>query len=307
MANVRYSISEEVFVICMSKSWVWCQTTSDRLKSLCAQLSIPARSSPPQSVLLGLFPTRFSESVSAANVLQILAVPEKYETMFSTRRCARYAQLIRQFKQLARSETDELVKQLQPAMIEPVLNGSATLLTLYDSLSCRFAHNLPVPSGVKRSDLLSLEKILVRERYEPFARSPDLARVGIGRFLGQLTAQMHTAAAAGEPKLALYSGHDSTVGPLLGCLGLLSKDPHWPTYGANLIFELLEDRLSPKNELFVRVKYNGRTMAIPGCENADPQKRFGGTLCPMSRFLEICSPLIPKDYDQECQINPISS
>ena len=49
-----------------------------------------------------------------------------------------------------------------------------------------------------------------------------------------------TKSVAGELKerMAIYSGHDTTIAPLLAAYGLLDED--WPPFASNIVIELLE-------------------------------------------------------------------
>jgi hypothetical protein len=70
------------------------------------------------------------------------------------------------------------------------------------------------------------------------------------------------------PPLVLFAGHDTTIMPLLAALRCL-KVGHWPPYAASLAFELLEDTgktsaVPVDSRFFMRVRYNGSPLRIPG-------------------------------------------
>jgi hypothetical protein len=81
-------------------------------------------------------------------------------------------------------------------------------------------------------------------------------------------------------KYALFSGHDTTVAPLLGLLGVF--DGYWPPYASNVVFELLDDETAAER-WSVRLLYNDRELTIPGCPPKQP--------CPwkVSTNLQLCS------------------
>jgi hypothetical protein len=94
-------------------------------------------------------------------------------------------------------------------------------------------------------------------------------------------------------KYALFSGHDTTLGPLLSLLGIY--DGFWPPYASNLVFEISEDRAtSEDNRWGVRVIYNEKEMTIPGCPPKVP--------CPWSIFDKITKPMevSQKEYVSAC-------
>ena len=71
-----------------------------------------------------------------------------------------------------------------------------------------------------------------------------------------------------QPQLLLYSGHDTTIMPLLVMLGQDTLD--WPPYCSNLVFELWEvpgSWLKRPGHL-VRVLYNRSVLPISGQNGA---------------------------------------
>ncbi|KAJ1652320.1 hypothetical protein IWQ61_007316 [Dispira simplex] len=58
-----------------------------------------------------------------------------------------------------------------------------------------------------------------------------------------------------EPKFEFYSGHDSSLTPLLAILG--SKQLVWPSYASGLAFEFWQKK---DGEVYVRVLYNGKVL-----------------------------------------------
>jgi hypothetical protein len=54
---------------------------------------------------------------------------------------------------------------------------------------------------------------------------------------------------------------------------------------------------SRNNDYFVKVLYNFKEIALPGCDKQ--------VLCPIDKFEKILTPLIPKDYHEECKL-PVS-
>jgi len=73
--------------------------------------------------------------------------------------------------------------------------------------------------------------------------------LGIGPLVQRLRAAIERAAAAAaaaaaagarepEPELAIYSGHDSTLMPLLTAIGAPRENAAWPPYASSLVFEV---------------------------------------------------------------------
>jgi len=89
------------------------------------------------------------------------------------------------------------------------------------------------------------------------------------------------------PIYFLFSGHDSTIGPLLAILGLF--DGLWPPYASHIEFELWQD----SNENYgVILKYNGDILTLPCCTSS---------LCPYDTFRQFAIQLIPTNFAKQCQ------
>lgn len=94
------------------------------------------------------------------------------------------------------------------------------------------------------------------------------------------------------PKLALYSGHDTTLMPLLASLGPKVWDQKWSPYASMLILEvhgLLDENEFITGHLF-RLMYNGEaiTNRLEGCPDDTD-------LCDLSVLLELTEPFSHAD------------
>ncbi|KAJ2627316.1 hypothetical protein GGF44_004764, partial [Coemansia sp. RSA 1694] len=102
------------------------------------------------------------------------------------------------------------------------------------------------------------------EYLHPTIQSNKLARMQIGPLVRELADNVVSAVEADrgvlaskqqqQPKMSIYSGHDTTVGPLLAILGdelggspslNAFAGPMWPPFASSLRFELLKDSTSP--------------------------------------------------------------
>lgn len=122
---------------------------------------------------------------------------------------------------------------------------------------------------------------------------PSLSRLAIGRFLGDLRDDLKETLFKPGPKFRIYSGHDSTLGPLLGALKLY--DGKFPPFGAMVNIETF----AKEKEYFVRVLYNGEPMVLPACKTShlEGQAEF----CTLDAFLKAVDSAVPVDYDKECK------
>jgi len=115
-----------------------------------------------------------------------------------------------------------------------------------------------------------------------------LLRITIGRLLNELFEKMSESIESPEtsPKWCQFSGHDSTMIPLMVSLGLY--DAGWPQYGANIILEIWELQDSSSSSYCVQVFFDG-TLQYQ---------------MPWSEFCQRMEPLLmsdPEAYDAECK------
>ena len=92
-------------------------------------------------------------------------------------------------------------------------------------------------------------------------------------------------------KMYLYSGHDTTLLPLLHVFDIFDGD--WPPFAANITLELYENK--EKNEHFVQTLYEGEPQLVAGCSS---------TMCPLSEFQAAVDKYICTDtsYDTQCAV-----
>ncbi|XP_033096460.1 lysophosphatidic acid phosphatase type 6-like [Anneissia japonica] len=90
------------------------------------------------------------------------------------------------------------------------------------------------------------------------------------------------------PKLYMYSGHDTTLMPLLAVLNI--DVDHWPPWSADLIIELYENKQS---EHFIRVLYMGKEKNV--CDSEEG-------LIPVEKFQKCLQQytIKPSDYAKNC-------
>eukprot|EP01038_Epipyxis_sp_PR26KG_P010653 gene10653-14307_t len=83
-------------------------------------------------------------------------------------------------------------------------------------------------------------------------------------------------------KFALFSGHDTTIMPLLASILGQSWDQQWAAYASMITIELYSSVTNPNDsnyDLF-RLVYNGKPLLVPGCSD---------TLCNINILLNILS------------------
>jgi len=164
---------------------------------------------------------------------------------------------------------------------------------IYDTLLIEDLNNMTLPEwtksvfpGGKFEELRDLSFTIDTFTHE-------LKRLKGGPFVNELIDHFHQVQNGSldppERKLFMYSGHDTTVAPILHTLGVF--DIKAPPYASMIIIELFD-----RSGLYVRVSYRNTSdqpptvLSIPGC---DP-------LCPLDNFEDLTESIRPLDWRSEC-------
>jgi hypothetical protein len=117
-------------------------------------------------------------------------------------------------------------------------------IILADEIKCRKAHGIAQREGTSPELAeLTLGAASTEGNYI-MAGSEEVLQLGMVRLLNQVMGRMETAtSAAPAAKMVLYSGHDTTIIPLIKALEL-PCDEHWPPFASHIILELLEPKAS---------------------------------------------------------------
>ncbi len=179
-----------------------------------------------------------------------------------------------------------------------------TFALMYDEVASRHCHGMPMPCSPSGRECVTPEQrtqILANGEFEayyahrvsPFAR--NLTTLSIGTFLNEIIARLTAATMEGKAKrFHLFSGHDTTLIPLLGALEVGAEQFSWSPYASSMLLELW--RLPEpgegggegrgKGEHFVRILYNGELLRVPFCD----MRR-----CPLLTFLRPAEQFIARD------------
>ena len=118
-----------------------------------------------------------------------------------------------------------------------------------DNFQCRICEGVALPAGYGGEVAEGIIDVAVTLNAAKIDNA-TAARLGIGTFLGELAASMDAAVSGGsDERLAIYSGHDSTIAPVLAALGVW--DRRWPPYASTIILETYR-QASPATGVFVR-------------------------------------------------------
>jgi acid phosphatase len=147
--------------------------------------------------------------------------------------------------------------------------------------------------------------------------SPELARLGVGRLIGDLTTALEDRVSGRSPlRLAVYSAKDIVLVPFLSSLDVFGRDWRWPPFTSHVEIELFRkgnqdtssssvdgDGAAPRKDHYVRVRYNGQTMRLPACAAHD--KHFPGTdgeVCTLDAFVDVAKKfsMTQEEWVREC-------
>ncbi|KAJ3195467.1 hypothetical protein HK101_012034 [Irineochytrium annulatum] len=277
-----------------------------------------------QYLLAGLLPLATREPGSGGDININLQANEN--AFPPTHGCARVVEILEGFKnacdrsrthqrELA-SLTPKIKKYLdtippdepgapQKRANSPDMAGFRQILHVYDVASCHIGAGLGLPPGMDEQTFKDVDRFVSKNFWGLFGRSPELARLSIGRFLSDIKAFIEPAVRAKDAddvfRLGIFSGHDTTLGPMLGSLGAMSYEEFAgvPWFGSVLAIELLEHKTEAKRllawllpgrgnrEHFVRVRYNGKAIPLPGCSKAGSHFLGDPTACTYSAFMGI--------------------
>ncbi len=138
-----------------------------------------------------------------------------------------------------------------------------------------------------------------------------MRRLAIGPLLSELRdiiiSRVNNIPETKDLKFAIFSGHDSTMVPLLTIFNAFER--RWPNFNTHLVFELFESKekswfyklfSSAQDNYYVRVKCDDKIIELPECQKDDRHHPNDKSLCTLNVFLDLVDSYIPKNYVQEC-------
>ncbi|KAJ2474320.1 hypothetical protein EV174_005623, partial [Coemansia sp. RSA 2320] len=233
-----------------------------------------------ESLLGALWPER---SISPEAAIPIHTYPEQIETMYgNTGACPKLTAIAAQITNS--DQFQDFLRSQGPLMAKLIgildVSGSSWRNSwdgYVDVVQTRECHGLPLPCSDRASagtsttpkcvtveDAAQVRRNAHYEytfKFRDHPLSQNYTRLAIGSLIGTLRDQIqdHIAGKTGSMKLALYSGHDSTVAPLLAALQASNRNMLWPPYASNLVFELWK---KTDGSRLVRVIYNGQVLKL---------------------------------------------
>ncbi|XP_034985825.2 prostatic acid phosphatase-like [Zootoca vivipara] len=164
----------------------------------------------------------------------------------------------------------------------------------YDALVVQKIHDKPRPDWADDNAMDRLGKLLAFSLNAMFGvhKRVEKSRLQGGLLVKDILNKMTEATQATDGrKMLMYSAHDVTLAALQVALDVF-KD-HLPPFAACHFFELhKEDSGQFTIEMYYRTSTDSppKQLILPGCEAA----------CPLQKFKELVSPVIPGDWQAEC-------
>ncbi|KAF9111233.1 hypothetical protein BGX27_005209 [Mortierella sp. AM989] len=257
-----------------------------------------------ENLMAGLYGVQSHSLATPPPVLQIHTLPIEidYLTM-NTGACPRLPQL-----RLAVEKSSPILKKLREDNVDfnnelvEILGEEKPWSGYMDTILPRICHGMPLqcrqgqgagdkkcitPKTVER--ILENVGIHSTEIYRDGQGVFDVLQLGIGPLTKDIKQNLLNAKADGKIRLSFYSGHDTTISPLLGLFD--SLDQRWPPYASNMLIELWK---SPSGEHHVRVLYNGAILSTKS-------KWCDLEWCPLDTFINHLDKFIVEDVTASCR------
>lgn len=254
-----------------------------------------------QSQLAGLFPPSGSQVFDPSlpwQPIPVHTVPQEQDYLLSSHaHCPRFEEL------QAAIETGEFMrglyienKELFQYISEHVGENITDIVKLdyvYDTLLIESENNFTLPAWTRSVFPGQQFKQLRDLSFTVDTLTQELKRLKGGPLVKEMLShwdQLQAGTLDPEMKVFMYSGHDTTVAPLLHTLGVFNTIA--PPYASLVLVELLDRGAGP----LVKVSYRNDSslppfpLTLPGCDH----------LCPLEQFRQLTRPIVPGDILAEC-------
>lgn len=254
--------------------------------------------------LAGLFPPnevqRFNANISWQPIpVHTVPITEDRLLKFPLGPCPHYEQLQNETRQTPEYKN----MSIQNAQfLDMVANETGvtnltleTIWNVYDTLFCEQTHGLLLPPWASPQTVHRLSQLKDFSFLFLFGIHEQVqkARLQGGVLLAQILKNLTLMATSQFPKLLVYSAHDTTLVALQMALNVYNG--RQAPYASCHMFELYqEDDGNFSVEMYFRndSKKAPWPLILPGCPHR----------CPLQDFLRLTEPVIPKDWQKECQL-----
>eukprot|EP00003_Mantamonas_plastica_P011280 TRINITY_DN2091_c0_g1_i4.p1 TRINITY_DN2091_c0_g1~~TRINITY_DN2091_c0_g1_i4.p1 ORF type:complete len:313 (-),score=79.47 TRINITY_DN2091_c0_g1_i4:57-995(-) len=154
---------------------------------------------------------------------------------------------------------------------------------IWDCVFWHVCHDQPLPSGFTDDVWKQLNDAIIQRNalLNGYPDYPTQGKFQIGLLLNEMYEYLQDAIEGNDsPRFVLYSGHDSTLMPILYAYNLW--DQTWTPYAAMIQVELYHSIST--GSYSVRFLYDGKALKVPGCTDVT---------CSWSEFQKVTENLIP--------------
>jgi hypothetical protein len=243
------------------------------------------------AILNGWFPLKDGER--NAKPIHYEVIPTQFDMLSPNSQCTKLKNLNAEFKKsveyaIFMNKTKELRNYFN-SFIKQDLNADMWTTHWEDALVSRSCHGMkPICVEEKNNTTRCMTEASLKSMQQAgndeyslwfsknSLRKDGFSRVQIGPMLWEIKNNLISAPTSllkdnQKPyaRLKLYSGHDATVGAILGSLD--AKEAEWPPYSATIVFELWNpkknDTSCDRLDLSLRIIYNGQPITTHWCPN----------------------------------------
>ncbi|KAM4703060.1 testicular acid phosphatase homolog [Rhinophrynus dorsalis] len=259
-----------------------------------------------QANLAGLFPpigTQVWHPEIPWQPIPVHTVPVSQDQLlkFPSKDCPRYYELMKETSQqpeyLNRMNSwKDFVERIGNYTGYGVENNiHQKVLNVYDTLFCQKSHNYSLPTWATPDVMTTLEEISAFEVkfHVEMHKTNEKARLTGGILVDAVMRNFSEVLQNSLPlKMIMYSAHDSTLVALQGALNVYSGVN--PPYASCHMFEFYkESDGSHSVSMFYRNESTSEPyeLVLPGCSSP----------CPLQHFTQLTDPIMPQDWQKECQ------
>uniref|UniRef100_A0A6P7FGS5 acid phosphatase n=1 Tax=Diabrotica virgifera virgifera TaxID=50390 RepID=A0A6P7FGS5_DIAVI len=206
-----------------------------------------------------------------------------------------------EYKKAVQSPNNKLVFGRNNKIFKYISDNTGVNVTDFEAVNRVFlGFQAKEDLGLKLPDWLKsiypdpMDKMSAKYYYQ-LTGTNELKKMFAGNFLQQVLENIKRKMAANDgkfgKKIYLYSAHEFNVAALLASLGVYNN--HTPNYGSYIIIELHVKGGVPGIKLFWE-NWDGRgptLLKLSGCQ----------TLCPLTKFVELISNIVPEEGETACQ------
>ncbi|KAF9198906.1 Acid phosphatase-like protein 2 [Haplosporangium sp. Z 27] len=222
-----------------------------------------------ENLMAGLYGVERHSQSSPPPVLQIHTLPVEIDYLTpNTGACPRLSQF-----RVAVEKSSPVLKKLREDNVDfnneliEILGEEKPWSGYMDTIMPRVCHGMKLQcrqgqGGVDKcitpeivNRILKNVFVVTTEIYRDGKGVFDVLQLGIGSLANDIKQNLLAAKANGKIRFSFYSGHDTTISPLIGLLDAM--DQRWPPYASSLLIELWK---SPAGDHYVRVIYNGEIL-----------------------------------------------